>query len=161
MERAWTLPRHPVGINLGKSKVTPLDKAAEDYANSFKALRGLADFFVVNVSSPNTPNLRQLQDKAALGEIFAAIQEINVAAPRQSAAIQSPLGKSAALCRDAATPIDLGESRARIFRSRLWMKSWNWSRRETSPALLRQTRRFPVHKPAMPPRRKFIPKPVV
>ncbi len=70
-------PAHPVGINLGKSKITPLDKAAEDYANSFRALRGLADFFVVNVSSPNTPNLRQLQDKAALDEIFAALQTLN------------------------------------------------------------------------------------
>ncbi len=69
-------PKHPVGINLGKSKVTPLDKAAEDYANSFRVLRELADFFVVNVSSPNTPNLRQLQDKAALDEILAAIQEV-------------------------------------------------------------------------------------
>jgi dihydroorotate dehydrogenase len=70
-------PDHPVGINLGKSKITPLEKAAEDYANSFRVLRDLADFFVVNVSSPNTPNLRQLQDKSALDEIFAAIQEIN------------------------------------------------------------------------------------
>lgn len=70
-------PAHPVGINLGKSKVTPLDKAAEDYANSFRVLRPLADFFVVNVSSPNTPNLRQLQDKAALDEILAALQEVN------------------------------------------------------------------------------------
>jgi len=97
-------PGHPVGINLGKSKITPLEKAAEDYANSFRALRGLADFFVVNVSSPNTPNLRQLQDKAALDEILAAIQEINVAAPRQSAVGQSAQ-KATALCRDAATPI--------------------------------------------------------
>jgi dihydroorotate dehydrogenase len=70
-------PNHPVGINLGKSKVTPLEKAAEDYANSFRVLRELADFFVVNVSSPNTPNLRQLQDKAALDEIFAALQQLN------------------------------------------------------------------------------------
>lgn len=70
-------PNHPVGINLGKSKITPLDKAAEDYANSFRVLRDLADFFVVNVSSPNTPNLRQLQDKAALDEIFTALQELN------------------------------------------------------------------------------------
>jgi dihydroorotate dehydrogenase len=70
-------PAHPVGINLGKSKITPLEKAAEDYASSFRVLRGLADFFVVNVSSPNTPNLRQLQDKAALDEIFAALQQIN------------------------------------------------------------------------------------
>lgn len=70
-------PRHPVGINLGKSKVTPLERAAEDYANSFRVLLPYADFFVVNVSSPNTPNLRQLQDKAALEEILAALQEIS------------------------------------------------------------------------------------
>lgn len=70
-------PKHPVGINLGKSKITPLNEAAEDYANSFRTLRELADFFVVNVSSPNTPNLRQLQDKAALDEILAALQEQN------------------------------------------------------------------------------------
>lgn len=70
-------PAHPVGINLGKSKVTPLDQAAGDYANSFRVLRDLADFFVVNVSSPNTPNLRQLQDKAALDEILAALQGLN------------------------------------------------------------------------------------
>lgn len=70
-------PNHPVGINLGKSKVTPLDQAAGDYANSFRVLRNLADFFVVNVSSPNTPNLRQLQDKAALDEILSALQEQN------------------------------------------------------------------------------------
>ena len=70
-------PKHPVGLNLGKSKTTPLDKAAEDYAQSFRLLRRHADFFVVNVSSPNTPNLRQLQDKAALDEILAALQEAN------------------------------------------------------------------------------------
>src|SRR6202167_5123307 len=69
-------PNHPVGINLGKSKITPLEKAPEDYANSFRILRDLADFFVVNVSSPNTPNLQQLQDKDALDEIFAALQEV-------------------------------------------------------------------------------------
>jgi dihydroorotate dehydrogenase len=79
-------PNHPVGINLGKSKITPLENSAEDYANSFRVLRGLVDFFVVNVSSPNTPNLRQLQDKAALDEILAAIQELNLTASRQSAA---------------------------------------------------------------------------
>lgn len=73
-------PGHPVGINLGKSKVTPIDEAATDYANSFRVLRDLADFFVVNVSSPNTPNLRELQDKAALDEILAALQAVNGAA---------------------------------------------------------------------------------
>ncbi len=72
-----TWPSHPVGVNLGKSKITTLDQAAADYANSFRVLRDLADFFVVNVSSPNTPNLRQLQDKAALDEILAALQSVN------------------------------------------------------------------------------------
>jgi dihydroorotate dehydrogenase len=74
-------PKHPVGINLGKSKVTPLEKAAEDYAHSFRLLRDYADFFVINVSSPNTPGLRQLQDKAALDEILAAVQEAQSAEP--------------------------------------------------------------------------------
>jgi dihydroorotate dehydrogenase len=69
-------PNHPVGINLGKSKITPLEKAAEDYANSFRVLSPHADFFVVNVSSPNTPNLRKLQDKVALDEILVAMQEV-------------------------------------------------------------------------------------
>jgi dihydroorotate dehydrogenase len=70
-------PKHPVGINLGKSKTTPLAEAAQDYAYSLRALWSYADFFVVNVSSPNTPNLRQLQDKTALDEILAALQETN------------------------------------------------------------------------------------
>lgn len=70
-------PAHPIGINLGKSKVTPLEDAADDYANSFRVLWPFADFFVVNVSSPNTPNLRQLQDKAALNAILERLQEIN------------------------------------------------------------------------------------
>ncbi len=72
-------PSHPVGINLGKSKITPLENAAEDYLDSFRVLRDLADFFVVNVSSPNTPNLRQLQDKLALNEILIALQQANIA----------------------------------------------------------------------------------
>lgn len=76
-KKNYRWPKHPVGINLGKSKITPLEEAAEDYANSFHALRGLADFFVINVSSPNTPGLRQLQDKAALKTIFEAIQRQN------------------------------------------------------------------------------------
>jgi dihydroorotate dehydrogenase len=76
-------PAHPVGINLGKSKITPLADAASDYANSFQALWDLADFFVVNVSSPNTPNLRSLQDKAALDEILAALQVTNAHLARQ------------------------------------------------------------------------------
>jgi dihydroorotate dehydrogenase len=84
-------PAHPVGVNLGKSKITPLAQAAGDYANSFRLLRPHADFFVVNVSSPNTPNLRQLQDKAALDEILAALQEIQRPAPPNSRNPQSEI----------------------------------------------------------------------
>lgn len=76
-KKAERWPAHPVGVNLGKSKITPLEEAAGDYLNSFRVLHGLADFFVVNVSSPNTPNLRQLQDKAALDGILAALQQVN------------------------------------------------------------------------------------
>lgn len=72
---AW--PAHPVGINLGKSKITPLETAAEDYASSFRELWALADFFVVNVSSPNTPNLRKLQDRRELDQILATLQSAN------------------------------------------------------------------------------------
>jgi dihydroorotate dehydrogenase len=77
-EGRW--PDHPVGVNLGKSKITPLENAPEDYANSFRILRSRMDFCVVNVSSPNTPNLRRLQDKTALDEILAALQENNIGA---------------------------------------------------------------------------------
>jgi dihydroorotate dehydrogenase len=77
-------PQHPVGMNLGKSKITPLERAPEDYADSFRVLRPHLDFFVINVSSPNTPNLRQLQDKTALDEILAAVQKNNLSQPSPS-----------------------------------------------------------------------------
>lgn len=84
-------PEHPVGINLGKSKLTPNEQAAEDYASSFCTLWRLADFFVVNVSSPNTPNLRQLQDKIALDEILAVLQQINVQLATQTGFPRKPI----------------------------------------------------------------------
>jgi dihydroorotate dehydrogenase len=74
-------PAHPVGVNLGKSKITPIADAARDYADSYRVLASLLDFFVVNVSSPNTPNLRQLQDKSALEDILAAIQAVPTLKP--------------------------------------------------------------------------------
>jgi dihydroorotate dehydrogenase len=70
-------PKHPVGINLGKSKITPNEQAAEDYRNSLALLWNYGDFFVVNVSSPNTPNLRELQDRAALDQVLATVQSEN------------------------------------------------------------------------------------
>ena len=79
--RAWRAeglwPRHPVGMNLGKSRVTPLEEAPLDYARSFQVLWPWIDFFVINVSSPNTPGLTGLQAKQPLAEILAAIQEAN------------------------------------------------------------------------------------
>ena len=67
----------PVGINLGKSKVTPLAEAAADYLGSFRVLKDWGDYFVVNVSSPNTPGLRSLQDAEQLGSILEALQQEN------------------------------------------------------------------------------------
>lgn len=67
----------PLGINLGKSKVTPLEQAAADYRESFRLLKDLGDYFVINVSSPNTPGLRSLQAADQLEQIVAAIQTEN------------------------------------------------------------------------------------
>ena len=69
----------PLGINLGKSKVTPLDQAVEDYLGSFRLLADHADYVVVNVSSPNTPGLRELQDASWLKPLLAALVEENKA----------------------------------------------------------------------------------
>ncbi len=70
-------PVAPLGINLGKSKITPLDQAVDDYCSSFKVLKELGDYFVVNVSSPNTPGLRQLQAAEQLTPILASLQALN------------------------------------------------------------------------------------
>lgn len=67
----------PLGINLGKSKVTPLEDAAGDYLASFRLLKNYGDYFVVNVSSPNTPGLRSLQDSDQLCRILDALQAEN------------------------------------------------------------------------------------
>ncbi|MDX9976153.1 MAG: quinone-dependent dihydroorotate dehydrogenase [FCB group bacterium] len=72
-----TLHRIPVGINIGKSKVTPLEEAVDDYLFSFNTLYEFADYFAVNVSSPNTPDLRKLQDKEALAELLGALSARN------------------------------------------------------------------------------------
>ena len=67
----------PLGINLGKSKVADIDRATEDYLASFARLADFADYLVLNVSSPNTPGLRQLQDEARLRELLGAITGAN------------------------------------------------------------------------------------
>jgi dihydroorotate dehydrogenase len=71
--------RIPLGINLGKSKITELADAKFDYAESLRSLYDFGDYFVVNVSSPNTPNLRDLQATEQLCGILAELQPINSA----------------------------------------------------------------------------------
>ncbi|MBK4161278.1 quinone-dependent dihydroorotate dehydrogenase [Corynebacterium macginleyi] len=64
-----------IGINIGKTKVTPAERAVDDYRRSASVLGGLADYLVVNVSSPNTPGLRDLQAVESLRPILRAVQE--------------------------------------------------------------------------------------
>jgi dihydroorotate dehydrogenase len=63
----------PIGISIGKSKITPLAEAAEDYLFSLRLLIPFADYLAINISSPNTPGLRTLQDAPALRELLAAL----------------------------------------------------------------------------------------
>ena len=69
--------RIPIGINLCKSKIATLEDAAEDYVGSFKYLQDVADYFVINVSSPNTPGLRSLQATEQLEPILSGLQTAN------------------------------------------------------------------------------------
>ena len=68
-------PDVPMGINIGKSKSTPLDDAADDYLYTYRRVADGGDYFVVNVSSPNTPGLRELQNRAALEEILGTLSD--------------------------------------------------------------------------------------
>jgi dihydroorotate dehydrogenase len=70
-------PSIPVGINIGKSKATPIEHAADDYLYSFRQLAPLADYVALNVSSPNTPGLRSLQEHDALSHLLRVIHEEN------------------------------------------------------------------------------------
>lgn len=66
-----------IGGNIGKNKITPNENAVDDYEICFNALFDYVDYFVVNVSSPNTPNLRALQDKEPLTQLLKALQVLN------------------------------------------------------------------------------------
>lgn len=66
-----------IGGNIGKNKVTPNENATEDYLKCFHALYDLVDYFVVNVSSPNTPGLRELQDREPLTKLLATLKSEN------------------------------------------------------------------------------------
>jgi dihydroorotate dehydrogenase len=73
LRRSGRWPAVPVGINLGKSRATPLEQATDDYLYSFRLLRDFADYIALNVSSPNTPGLRELQEPQRLSELLHAI----------------------------------------------------------------------------------------
>ena len=94
----------PLGINLGKNKDTPAEAAAEDFALAATALRGLGGYFVVNVSSPNTPGLRALQSRAELvailGRVRRALADLEPARPK-------PLLVKIAPDLDEADPTDI------------------------------------------------------
>lgn len=75
-------PVVPLGINLGKSRVTPLEAAAGDYVEGVRQLAGFASYLALNVSSPNTPGLRDLQEEERLRPLLEAVQAANAAAVR-------------------------------------------------------------------------------
>lgn len=75
LKAAGRWPAHPIGINLGKSKVTPLEEAVDDYLYSLARLKPYADYIAVNVSSPNTPGLRSLQGVKPIKALVKAVSK--------------------------------------------------------------------------------------
>lgn len=73
----------PLGLNIGKNRDTPEERAAEDYEAALTAVRPLADYVVVNVSSPNTPGLRRLQDGERLSPLLERLRAVNAGAGRR------------------------------------------------------------------------------
>jgi dihydroorotate dehydrogenase len=76
-ERRGLLHRVPLGVNIGRSRIVPSERAAADYAVSLARLWPFADYIAINVSSPNTPGLRDLQETGPLGEILDAVETVN------------------------------------------------------------------------------------
>src|SRR6476661_959228 len=70
-------PSCVLGVSIGKSKITPLDQATEDYLSSFELVYDVADYVAINVSSPNTPQLRELQQADQLSSLLTALQKRN------------------------------------------------------------------------------------
>lgn len=80
-----------VGGNIGKNKVTPNEEALDDYLKCFEALYPVVDYFVVNVSSPNTPGLRALQEKGPLLEILSTLRDQNIRISEDQKGAQRPI----------------------------------------------------------------------
>ncbi|WP_010525660.1 quinone-dependent dihydroorotate dehydrogenase [Nesterenkonia sp. F] len=93
VERLRAAGRHVpvIGVNIGKTKATPLEEAVEDYRFSARELAPWADYLVVNVSSPNTPGLRQLQDIESLRPLLQAVREAADAAMEDAPGHRVPL----------------------------------------------------------------------
>ena len=83
--------RIPLGINIGKSRVVPLDQAVEDYTASFSLLVEYADYFTINVSSPNTRDLRKLQEKEYLQTLLGELCEVNHSRARKLGQKATPM----------------------------------------------------------------------
>ncbi|MEU6644837.1 quinone-dependent dihydroorotate dehydrogenase [Saccharomonospora sp. NPDC046836] len=84
-------PGVPLGISIGKSKVTALEDAVADYQESLRALHTYADYVAINVSSPNTPGLRSLQDRSALSELLAELRRTAVTLAEEAGGVPAPL----------------------------------------------------------------------
>lgn len=88
----------PIGVNIGKNKDTPNEKSLDDYLSLIKAFAPLASYLVVNISSPNTPHLRDLQNEHFIGELFCAAKEITDKPIMLKIAPDMPLDAMLSLC---------------------------------------------------------------
>ena len=93
----------PLGISLGKSRVTPVERAVEDYLASFAQLAPYADYVAVNVSSPNTPGLRRLQDRGHLSELLGALRAEARSVPGRARSVRAVSGESV-----SGEPVSIG-----------------------------------------------------
>lgn len=91
LQKDGKVPKIPLGINIGRSKIVETKDAAADYLFTFERLYPFGDYFTLNVSSPNTPNLRELQEKSHLRELLEAIQRKNRELGKQSKAQEKPI----------------------------------------------------------------------
>lgn len=99
----------PIGINLGKNARTPVESAANDYCATLAALWDVADYVVLNVSSPNTPGLRRLQETRRLAELLASVQRLNCELARLAGMSPRPLLVKVSLDLEPASLPDLIE----------------------------------------------------
>ncbi len=91
LQKKGELPKIPLGINIGRSKIVETKDAAADFLFTFERLYPYGDYFTLNISSPNTPNLRELQEKSHLVELLDALQAKNRELARQSKTEEKPI----------------------------------------------------------------------